>query len=664
MDSLSWFLKTMAQFLPPKPYYLQPGTTLGMYELLGVIGQGGFALTYLARDQALNREVVVKEYFPSSLAQRNPDGQTVVPTNEDSYEQGLGFFYQEAEALSQLQHPHVAEVLSVLKANDTAYIVMPYYTGTNLEDWLNEQPELLEEREAFDLLKPVLKALDYVHGEGVIHRDIKPANILLAKRGNHQFPVLLDFGGARQFVANATHTYDQILSPGYAPFEQYFKQGKQGPWTDVYACAAVLYRMVMGEAPPDATSRKSGHELDLSGFTQAFAAVIEQAMSQDGAKRFQTVLEFEQACETALRVPAGKGATRQHTQKNQVQQEAKPKKLLPIFLSAFAGLLVVGGAGWYFFLGGASWLSARLAGVSKVANADELASAVQRAKAGTTIELAEGTYVLSNPLEITQPLSLKGLGQQPSALQFGGGKPLIHFAGDGTLELFNVALSYTGTDPANVIEIERGDLKFERGLLEGAVYDETTGQGGRGLLLAPGVKSATLTQVFFQNNAHYGLEASGATQVTIADSGFQKSKNGGLLLAGQSVTTITETKILGNNSVGIEVKENASATLRKVEFTNNGASGIYLSDKARVEANDVTLMANRNGATAEGSSTLTVKSSNITQNLELGIYYVAGSQGSVEASTISQNLIGLVIEGGASQNNNQFSENGTDVEGP
>lgn len=233
---------------------LPAGTRLHEYELLEVLGSGGFGIVYLAHDHELNQRVVIKEYLPSSCAVR-ASGNTVVaarPKDEDIFQWGLERFLAEARALAEFrQHPNIVSVLRYFKAHNTGYMVMEYAGAISLQDYLDQRGTLTE-AQLHAMLFPLLDALEKVHEKGIIHRDLKPANILINAEGQ---PVLIDFGSARQAFGHKSMNMTAIISPGYSPFEQYTETGKQGPWTDIYALAAVMYRCITGTIPPDSLDR-------------------------------------------------------------------------------------------------------------------------------------------------------------------------------------------------------------------------------------------------------------------------------------------------------------------------------------------------------------------------------------------------------------------------
>jgi serine/threonine protein kinase len=232
---------------------LSAGRTIGRYEVVSVLGQGGFGITYRAHDRQLDREVAVKEYLPLALAVRQ-DGTTVLPRSTDAsadFSWGRDRFVAEGRTLANLQRaPAIVRVFDFLEANGTAYIVMELLNGETLEHRLKQKVPL-GPAEIDRLLWPLLDGLEQVHATGFLHRDIKPANILLDAAGN---PTLIDFGASRAAVAGRSAALTAIFTPGYAAAEQ-MTSAKQGPWTDIYGLSATLYHAISGATPPSAFDR-------------------------------------------------------------------------------------------------------------------------------------------------------------------------------------------------------------------------------------------------------------------------------------------------------------------------------------------------------------------------------------------------------------------------
>ncbi len=290
------------------------GTLLLEYQLEGVLGAGGFGITYLARDTHLEKQVAIKEYLPTDLAMRALDG-SVVPVatqQEHDYKWGLERFIQEARTLARFSHPHIVRVNRYFEANGTGYMVMDYEKGESLNQLLRRSAPP-DEAGLRAILMPLLDGLQAVHDAGFLHRDIKPSNIFLRETGG---PVLIDFGAARAAIGGATRSMTAVLTPGYAPLEQYASNARQGPWSDLYALAGVLYRAIVGESPPDAVSRlKDDHVPQrLAGatarMTATFMRAVEWALAVDEKRRPQNVPEWRRAFldEGAVPVSAAAGA--------------------------------------------------------------------------------------------------------------------------------------------------------------------------------------------------------------------------------------------------------------------------------------------------------------------------------------------------------------------
>lgn len=279
---------------------LPGGYKLLEYQIERPLGGGGFGITYLAHDINLNLPVAIKEYFPSDSVTRVANqGVQVRGGSEETrsqYQWGLERFLDEARALATFRHPNIVRVLRYFRENGTAYIVMEYESGDPLKRWVPHNAPL-SQRALLSIIYPLLDGLDAVHKAGFLHRDIKPDNIYVRADGT---PVLLDFGAARRVTAN--HDMTNIVSPGFAPFEQYHSQGNQGPWTDIYSLGAVMYWMTTGKKPVESASRVKNDTLlpaasvaDSSVFGTPLLEAIDWAMQPDEGARPQAVAELRSA---------------------------------------------------------------------------------------------------------------------------------------------------------------------------------------------------------------------------------------------------------------------------------------------------------------------------------------------------------------------------------
>ena len=276
--------------------YLPPGTMLqGRYLLGKVLGQGGFGITYIGYDQTLHTRVAIKEYYPGDIAQRTPGDRTVMPYTqaENDYEHGRERFLEEARTLARFsEFPGIVSVKDCFADGNTAYMVMQFLEGINLKEYLSRKGGKVSPEEAVSILTPVMDALKEVHRAGIIHRDISPDNIFITSEGQVK---LIDFGAARQSLGGGKSLSVQ-LKPGYAPEEQYRTHGNQGTWTDVYALAATLYRMVTGQVPPEAMERLSYDTLEIpAGLPENIRIALQMGLAVRAPERYATIEQFQNA---------------------------------------------------------------------------------------------------------------------------------------------------------------------------------------------------------------------------------------------------------------------------------------------------------------------------------------------------------------------------------
>ncbi len=286
-----------------KPHQLPVGHVLQERYLIGrVLGQGGYGITYLGYDHVMEISVAIKEFFPSGSVSRERTCQVMNTSRGDLFERGIKRFLQEARILAKLHAvPEIVKVYNVFQSNGTAYIVMEYVEGLDLRTYLKRLGRLLTPEETLQMLRPVIRALDKIHSEGLIHRDISPDNIMLQQSGR---VVLLDFGTALDVEhigpdGQVTHTTQTILKHGFSPIEQYQSNGNLGAWTDVYAMCATIYYCMTGHVPPEAPARLlDKKELlwhRIPNLSSEYAAVFVHGMGLSEKKRFQTMKELERA---------------------------------------------------------------------------------------------------------------------------------------------------------------------------------------------------------------------------------------------------------------------------------------------------------------------------------------------------------------------------------
>jgi serine/threonine protein kinase len=345
---------------------LQPGQMIGRYEIVSVLGQGGFGITYRARDVQLGREVAIKEYLPSALAIRQ-DGATVLPRTTkmaDDFGWGRDRFVTEGRTLASLHRATaIVHVFDYLEANGTAYIVMELLSGQTLEERIAKDGKLSPE-EVDRILWPLLDGLEQVHNAGFLHRDIKPANILLDATGN---PTLIDFGASRAAMAGRSTALTAIFTPGYAAAEQ-MTSAKQGPWTDIYGLSATLYHAITGRTPPGAFDRMLSDtyeplsQIKPAGFSPGVLAGIDSGLAVVASDRPQSIAGWRPIL-GMTEAPAGDATVAIGKAAPEVRHVSTlPPPVAPgapssrsglwIALAAALVLVLLGGGGYYYAVRG------------------------------------------------------------------------------------------------------------------------------------------------------------------------------------------------------------------------------------------------------------------------------------------------------------------------
>ncbi len=298
---------------------LAAGVRLDEFEIKSLLGVGGFGMVYLAFDHSLHREVAIKEYMPTALAERSQRDTVAMRSASDSeaFETGLRSFIAEARLLAQFDHPSLVKVFRFWEANNTAYMVMPLYRGMTLKEARSQMRQPPSEAWLRKVIWSILQALKVLHSANTMHRDVSPDNIFLQDVGP---PVLLDLGAARRALTDKTQKFTAILKVNYAPIEQYADSldMRQGPWTDLYALAAVVHGCLTSEPPPPATFRVlkdrllSVHDIAQTieqvlqeNYSPAFCAAMDHALQLLPEQRPQSAADFEAEC--GLTAVAGMG---------------------------------------------------------------------------------------------------------------------------------------------------------------------------------------------------------------------------------------------------------------------------------------------------------------------------------------------------------------------
>lgn len=290
------------------PNHLKPGTVLNNKYLVGVaIGEGGFGITYVGRDLTLDIKIAIKEFFPTGYAVRNNTISNEVTLNYGSnnkyYKDAKTHFLQEAQNIAKFSRERgIVNVRDFFEANGTAYIIMEYLEGENLSDIIARKGPFKAD-EIFRRFLPMMQTLGKMHRENVIHRDITPENIHMLPDGSL---TLIDFGSARYYAGTRQRTMSVQFKQGYAPFEQYSKNGRQGPWTDVYGLCATLYKCITGKTPVDSLDRcqnvalRTPSELGVH-MAPALEKVLLYGLEIYPQNRCQSMEELMRLTEAALR---------------------------------------------------------------------------------------------------------------------------------------------------------------------------------------------------------------------------------------------------------------------------------------------------------------------------------------------------------------------------
>lgn len=330
-----------------EPYMLTPGIVLAERYIIGsVLGSGGFATTYRAWDKRLDTMVAIKEYYPSGLVNRVTGRKEVILCKSSAngvaeYRRGLARFLEEAQNTAKFnKHENIIHVYDFFEENQTAYYVMEYLDGMDLSHYLKQEGGSIDVDTTTTILLSVIQALKAVHGAGIIHRDISPDNIFLCANNKVK---LFDFGAARFSAGEEEGEYDIVLKPGYAPPEQYEKKSKQGPWTDIYALGATMYRAITGVLPDESKDRVDEDKVRRPReikpeIPEYIDACLTRAMSLEPAFRFKTAEQFEEVLLSRRKV------------RSESEEQAFRKKVRRITVSVASVIILIGaGIGYQIY---------------------------------------------------------------------------------------------------------------------------------------------------------------------------------------------------------------------------------------------------------------------------------------------------------------------------
>jgi hypothetical protein len=283
---------------------LQPGAKLlkGQYTITRYINSGGFGITYLAKD-SLDRDVVIKECFPSSVCRRS---KVMVAARSRAHTAELRsvvqLFVREARNLAKIVHPNIVAVHQVFEDNGTAYMAIDFIDGLDLQQVIDGEGPMLGQDHIVEVTVKLLKAVGFIHDHDMLHRDISPDNVLIDKKGE---PILIDFGAAREKASQSNRAMSalRVVKDGYSPQEFYIAGSEQGPWSDLYALGATLYHLISGEAPVNGQARLAALAEDrpdpylpltgrYPGYPVGFLEAIDRAMCTLPKQRLQSAKEW------------------------------------------------------------------------------------------------------------------------------------------------------------------------------------------------------------------------------------------------------------------------------------------------------------------------------------------------------------------------------------
>ena len=488
---------------------LPMGTMLGEFELTQYIAEGGFGIVYLAYDHSLQRRVALKEYMPSSLASRSAGNQVTVKSerHRETFEAGRKSFVNEARLLASFDHPSLLKVYRFWEANGTAYMVMPFLQGITLKDRLRELGVPPDEAWLRDMLGPLTEALTVIHREQCYHRDIAPDNIMLLAGSNRA--LLMDFGASRRVIGDMTQALTVILKPGYAPVEQYAEIPgmKQGPWTDVYALAAVVYYAIIGKTPPPSVGRLLNDtyvplaQAVAGRYSAGFLAAVDRALAVKPDERTPTIERLraemglvEGAPASAAAPPARSPvAPRKAAGSAGVSAQAAPPKNKAVLALVGAGVLVVGLAfGAYQWLSPAPRPAPAAPGLSSAAPAPSpVASPLASPVTGPVTAPGPAPVAATTPAPTPAPASPLATASPTAAPSPGGFNVGAEF--DRVVAAQSPGFEVQAKANKSQLRIGRDELSFTvQSERDGFLYVQAHGSDGSLMLLYPNATSGGL----------------------------------------------------------------------------------------------------------------------------------------------------------------------------
>jgi parallel beta-helix repeat protein len=649
---------------------LPAGTLLanGRYQLQQVLGQGGFAITYLALDTQLKRTVAIKELCPQGCIRDAHNQVAPITLPPDQFAQIRQRFVEEAQLVAQLNHPGIVRIYDVFQQNNTGYMVMEYLHGETLGAKLKRAGGVLPVDEAVDYILQVCDALEVVHHAGYIHRDIKPDNIIHCADGRL---VLIDFGAARHFVANQTATYTVMLTPSYAAPEQYSSAGRLDPRTDIYGLAATLYHLITGVPPLPALDRTSGFDLPAPHLVEpevgeALSDAILQGLAMRMDERPASVAEFAQlineALEEDLQPPASVPSSAQPPPASVPSSVQPPPASVPssaqsppasvpppaqsppasvpppaqsppmpqpsrhasawksVWLAGSISAVVV-----ILFLIARPFVSELISPtvieLSPEDTQETIIKAFERIRAGGTIRLESGSYYIDTNIVIKKPLKLIGI--SGSVFVATNHKSLI-FRAEGNSQVQNITFQNTA------IRVEKGDVAISR-------CNFTAGGANYSAIKATKTASVRVEECVIRGYLR-GIFADGNAVLKAYNNICESHKQSGISLFGSAQGEVEGNICRSNGSYGIYADNQSRLVARTNTCEGNRYSGIALFGSAQGEVEGNTCRNNmERGIYAREQSRLVARNNTCEGNRYSGIALFGSAQGEVEGNTCRNN---------------------------
>lgn len=606
--------------------HLPTGTKLagGRYSVGKTLGQGGFGITYLGADTTLGRSVALKELFPDGSTRQ---GFRIIPPHSlgaKGFTEAKEAFLNEARMVAQFMSPGVVRVFDVFEENNTAYMVMEFLQGKTLGKRIEEGN--LSPAEIESIAIKVAEALQTVHAAGLLHRDIKPDNLYLAQDGR---VVLIDFGSARGFAEGKTVSHTRLITPGYAPLEQYATAAKLGPYTDIYALGATLFHALTGHPPPAAADRMVGIALpDLPANTppnlaNAVLRAMEVRIEQRPAnlQAFLQLLQSPSPSPTATVAPSPSATPTAAPPSTPTPNRPSPpiptppKPVPPAPKSS--GL--------------------------RVSSVEEL---IQQAKQGGRIELLPGTYTLTQTLVLAGDVELVGQSRDQVFLH-GLDRAVLRYTGGGSFKARSLSFVQKGASMGDGVVVEAGNIELVNcRFSEGKAGEKSGRLYGFGLVINGQVRGL-VEGCESLSNQQSGIIVMGQAEVRLENNLLKGNQQYGMVFSQEARGSAARNTAQDNTLGGVVIAGTAQPALSHNTLRRNGGSGIaYLeqaggsADNNRIEDNTL------HGIEVQDHAQPTLQNNTIRRNQQYGLVYAEHSKGRASQNTIEDNLhSGIVLLG-------------------